>query len=64
MRLPLGETWPTKADEDGVLDLWIADKGTLGGAAGDLPLLHEGTVDLFDGVPFGLTQRGLIVNAP
>jgi S-DNA-T family DNA segregation ATPase FtsK/SpoIIIE len=54
------ETWPTKADEDGVLDLWIADKGKLGGTAGDWPLLHEGTVDLFDGVPFGLTQRGLI----
>ncbi|MGB6162865.1 MAG: FtsK/SpoIIIE domain-containing protein [Pseudonocardiaceae bacterium] len=58
------ETWPTKADEDGVLDLWIADKGKLGGGAGDWPLLHDGTVDLFDGVPFGLTQRGLIVNAP
>ena len=58
------ETWPTKADEDGVLDLWIADKGKLGGTAGDWPLLHDGTVDLFDGVPFGLTQRGAIVNAP
>ncbi|MBK1784446.1 hypothetical protein [Prauserella cavernicola] len=58
------ETWPTKADEDGVLDLWIADKGSLGGGAGDWPLLHDGTVDLFDGVPFGLTQRGLIINAP
>jgi DNA segregation ATPase FtsK/SpoIIIE, S-DNA-T family len=58
------ETWPTKADEDGVLDLWIADKGKLGGGAGNWPLLHDGTVDLFDGVPFGLTQRGLIVNAP
>lgn len=58
------ETWPTKADEDGVLDLWIADKGSLGGGAGDWSLLHDGTVDLFDGVPFGLTQRGLIINAP
>lgn len=58
------ETWPTKADEDGVLDLWIADKGTLQGGAGDWPLLHEGTVDVFDGVPWGLTQRGLVVNAP
>jgi S-DNA-T family DNA segregation ATPase FtsK/SpoIIIE len=58
------ETWPTKADEDGVLDLWVADKGTLAGGAGDWPLLHEGAVDLFEGVPFGLTQRGLIVNAP
>ena len=58
------ETWPTKGEEDGILDLWVADKGTLGGGAGEWPLLHEGQVDLFDGVPFGLTQRGLIVNAP
>lgn len=58
------ETWPTKGDEDGVLNLWVADKGTLAGGAGDWPLLHDGTVDVFEGVPFGLTQRGLIVNAP
>lgn len=58
------ETWPTKGDEDGVLDLWVADKGTLAGGAGDWPLLHEGSVDVFEGVPWGLTQRGLIVNAP
>jgi S-DNA-T family DNA segregation ATPase FtsK/SpoIIIE len=58
------ETWPTKGEEDGILDLWVADKGTLNGGAGDWPLLHEGQVDLFDGVPFGLTQRGMIVNAP
>lgn len=58
------ETWPTKGDEDGVLDLWVADKGTLQGGAGDWPLLHEGSVDVFEGVPWGLTQRGLIVNAP
>ncbi|WP_020659675.1 hypothetical protein [Amycolatopsis benzoatilytica] len=58
------ETWPTKGDEDGVLDLWVADKGTLQGGAGDWPLLHDGVADVFMGVPFGLTQRGLIVNAP
>ncbi|WP_179956685.1 hypothetical protein [Amycolatopsis anabasis] len=58
------ETWPTKGDEDGVLDLWIADKGKLGGGAGEWPLLHDGTVDVFEGVPFGLTQRGLVINAP
>jgi DNA segregation ATPase FtsK/SpoIIIE, S-DNA-T family len=58
------ETWPTKGEEDGILDLWIADKGTLGGGAGEWPLIHEGQADLFDGVPYGLTQRGLIVNAP
>ncbi|MGH3760527.1 hypothetical protein [Actinophytocola sp.] len=58
------ETWPTKGEEDGILDLWVADKGTLGGGAGEWPLLHDGQVDLFEGVPFGLTQRGLVINAP
>lgn len=58
------ETWPTTGEEDGVLDLWIADKGTLGGGAGDWPLLHDGFVDVFDGVPFGLSQRGVVINAP
>lgn len=58
------ETWPTKGDEDGVLDLWVADKGTLSGGAGDWPLLDDGQVDLFEGVPFGLSQRGLLINAP
>jgi len=58
------ETWPTKGDEDGILDLWIADKGTLRGGAGEWPLVDDGQVDLFDGVPFGLSQRGLVINAP
>lgn len=58
------ETWPTKADEDGLLDLWVADKGALRGGAGDWPLVHDGQVDVFDGVPFGLTQRGVVINAP
>ena len=58
------ETWPTKGDEDGVLDLWIADKGVLRGGAGGWPLVHDGQVDVFDGVPFGLSQRGLVINAP
>ncbi|MCK2240186.1 MULTISPECIES: hypothetical protein [unclassified Crossiella] len=58
------ETWPTTGEEDGVLDLWVADKGTLSGGAGDWPLLHDGFADVFDGVPFGLTQRGVVINAP
>lgn len=63
------ETWPTKGDEDGVLDLWVADKGTLNGGAGPWPLLDDtgpdgGRVDVFTGVPFGLSQRGVIINAP
>ncbi|MBB5889685.1 FtsK/SpoIIIE domain-containing protein [Kutzneria kofuensis] len=58
------ETWPTKGDEDGILDLWVADKGVLRGGAGEWPLVHDGQVDLFEGVPFGLSQRGLVINAP
>lgn len=58
------ETWPTKGDEDGVLDLWVADKGKLAGGAGEWPLLMDGSLDLFEGVPFGLTQRGVVINAP
>ena len=59
------ETWPTKGEEDGILDLWVADKGTLGGGAGPWPLLDEDVqVDVFEGVPFGLSQRGLVINAP
>lgn len=58
------ETWPTQGEEAGVLDLWVADKGKLGGGAGEWPLLHDGTVDIFDGVPIGRSQRGAIIYAP
>lgn len=61
------ETWPTKGEEDGILNLWVADKGTLTGGAGPWPLLDDtdgGRVDVFDGVPFGLSQRGSVINAP
>ncbi|MFJ8818362.1 FtsK/SpoIIIE domain-containing protein [Amycolatopsis thermoflava] len=58
------ETWPTEGDEAGVLDLWVADKGALAGGAGEWPLQHDKQLDVFDGVPFGLTQRGVVVNAP
>ncbi|XVV03229.1 hypothetical protein ACQPW3_38835 [Actinosynnema sp. CA-248983] len=58
------ETWPTTGEEDGVLDLWVADKGTLSGGAGDWPLLYDGDTDVFDGVPVGLSQRGVVINAP
>jgi DNA segregation ATPase FtsK/SpoIIIE, S-DNA-T family len=58
------ETWPTKGDEDGILDLWAADKGKLGAGAGPWPLLHDGTVDVFAGVPLGKSQRGAVINTP
>jgi DNA segregation ATPase FtsK/SpoIIIE, S-DNA-T family len=56
------ETWPTEGHEAGILDLWIADKGRLGKSAGPWPLLHEGSVDVFTGVPIGRTQRGQIIH--
>ena len=58
------ETWPTEGAEAGLLDLWVADKGKLGRGPGAWPLLHDGQVDVFDGVPFGRSQRGAIVTAP
>ena len=58
------ETWPAEAHEAGVLDLWVADKGSLGRGAGPWPLLHDGDVDVFDGVPFGRSQRGQVLAAP
>ena len=58
------ETWPTEGAEAGLLDLWVADKGKLGRGPGPWPLLHDGRVDVFDGVPFGRSQRGAVVNAP
>lgn len=57
------ECWPTKGDEDGILDLWVADKGVLGRGAGPWPLLEDGQVDVFDGVPFGRSQRGEVITA-
>lgn len=58
------ETWPTKGSEDGLLDLWVADKGALRGDVGQWPFAETGQVDLFDGVPFGLSQRGNVITAP
>lgn len=58
------ETWPTEGREAGQLDLWIADKGTLGHGAGAWPLLTDGQVDVFEGVPCGRSQRGQVLDAP
>ncbi|PRX48701.1 S-DNA-T family DNA segregation ATPase FtsK/SpoIIIE [Prauserella shujinwangii] len=58
------EVWPTTGAEAGILDLWVADKGALAEGAGDYPLLEDGTVDVFQGVPFGKTLRGTPVTAP
>ncbi len=58
------EVWPTTGSEAGILDLWVADKGALSEGAGEYPLLADGAVDVFKGVPFGRTLRGEPMMAP
>jgi DNA segregation ATPase FtsK/SpoIIIE, S-DNA-T family len=58
------EVWPTTGSEAGILDLWVADKGALAEGAGQYPLLDDGLVDVFKGVPFGKTLRGEPLTAP
>jgi DNA segregation ATPase FtsK/SpoIIIE, S-DNA-T family len=58
------EVWPSTGSEAGILDLWVADKGALAEGAGPYPLLDDGFVDVFRGVPFGKTLRGDPVIAP
>ena len=50
------EVWPSDAEKAGIgpagtVAVWIADPGVLGKPAPEYPLLHEGTADVFKGVP-------------
>ena len=58
------EVWPTTGSEEGILDLWIANKGALKEGAGPYPLLTDGAVDVFKGVPFGRILKGDPIVAP
>lgn len=59
------ETWPSAGDDEGVLALWVADRGALDAGAGEWPLLESRQpVDLQVGVPVGVTLRGHLVIAP
>jgi DNA segregation ATPase FtsK/SpoIIIE, S-DNA-T family len=58
------EVWATTGSEEGILVLWIADKGALAEGAGPYPLLEDGFTDVFKGVPFGKTLRGDPLRAP
>jgi S-DNA-T family DNA segregation ATPase FtsK/SpoIIIE len=59
-RAPL-EVWPTAAEQAGYVELWVADRGLTEKPAPPYPLLHEGTADVFTGVPFGVAQRGDVI---
>ncbi|MEU6039758.1 hypothetical protein ABZ801_30590 [Actinomadura sp. NPDC047616] len=63
------EVWPADAEKAGTgrageLDLWVADSGALSKAAPEYPLLHEGTADVFTGVPAGVSPRGDVLTVP
>jgi DNA segregation ATPase FtsK/SpoIIIE, S-DNA-T family len=51
------ETWPS-AGAPGFVRLWVADRGAIGKAAPEYPLLHDGEADVFEGVPGGVLARG------
>ncbi|HET9889675.1 MAG TPA: hypothetical protein VFQ42_04165 [Mycobacterium sp.] len=61
------EVWPTEpADQPAVLDLWVADQGSLTGPVPPWPLLaalETAQVDYFKGVPVGFGIRGDVVSA-
>jgi S-DNA-T family DNA segregation ATPase FtsK/SpoIIIE len=57
VRAPL-EVWPTAAERAGYVDLWVADQGSTEKPAPPYPLLHDGTADVFAGIPLGCPSAG------
>lgn len=47
-----------KGGRAGFVNLYVADSGVMDKPTPPYPLLHEGTADVFVGVPIGITQRG------
>ena len=63
------EVWPTDAEQAGTgpagtVAVWIADPGVLSKPAPEYPLMHEGTADVFEGVPGGVSPRGDGITVP
>jgi DNA segregation ATPase FtsK/SpoIIIE, S-DNA-T family len=63
VRAPL-EVWPSAAERAGYVDLWVADQGSTERPAPPYPLLHDGTADVFAGVPLGVSLRGEVIAPP
>ncbi|MFI6477337.1 hypothetical protein ACIBH1_05355 [Nonomuraea sp. NPDC050663] len=58
VRFPV-EVWPTEPRNlPGVLDMWVADQGSLTGPVPPWPLLEDGDADYFKGVPVSVDIRG------
>jgi S-DNA-T family DNA segregation ATPase FtsK/SpoIIIE len=58
------EVWPSAAEQPGAVSMWIADSGVLSKPAPEYPLLHDGTADVFKGVPGGVSPRGDGLDVP
>jgi DNA segregation ATPase FtsK/SpoIIIE, S-DNA-T family len=63
------EVWPSDAEQAGTgpagtVAMWIADPGVLSKAAPEYPLMHQGTADVFEGVPAGISPRGDEIMVP
>ena len=63
VRAPL-EVWPSAAEHAGYVDLWVADQGSTERPAPPYPLLYDGAVDVFAGVPLGVSMRGEVIAPP
>lgn len=63
------ETWPgdygqEKGGRARHVNLYVADRGVMEKPTPTYPLMHEGSADVFVGVPVGITQRGDMVLMP
>jgi DNA segregation ATPase FtsK/SpoIIIE, S-DNA-T family len=63
------EVWPSDAEKAalgpaGTVAVWVADRGALSKATPEYPLMHEGTADVFEGVPGGVSPRGDDISIP
>lgn len=59
------EVWPSTGEDEGLLTMWIADRGSLDGSTPAWPWLERTeAVDLYQGVPIGRTLDGRPIVAP
>ena len=59
------EVWPSVGEDEALLNLWVADRGSLDGGAGAWPWLSKtDRAELFSGVPIGKTLDGQPITAP
>jgi len=63
------EVWATDAERGGIapaghVAMWVANPGVLDRPAPEYPLLHDGTADVFRGVPAGVSPRGDAISIP